>query len=422
MQDIIFPKHKKELIESLHGRPKLPIIGGAPSRGPKFKRYLKVAGALVAVYLVAWVIISYASRAEIIITPHREAVVFDDLIIASRASSTPTDTVGFQIMTVKDEANASISATKSESVTTKATGVVILYNRTATSQKLVARTRLEATGGKLYRIISNVTVPGAKTVSGKLTPGSIETKIEAALPGADYNGGLTDFTIPGFKNSAKFSQFYGRSKTATEGGLIGTRLIASEQELADARVKLKKTLADSLAKKAVESIPPGWIMYKDGTFLDLAEKTDQKQTDGDSKGTVTLTESGALRAVILNEEDLRAYTINHKLKNKDAASYHVKDLNTLEFAIVNKNNFAVNSSETFTFSLKGNTSLVADIPAEPLTADLLNKAYSERAKVFRKYSGIETAEVKLFPGFISSFPSDKDRISVKVKQADSPAP
>jgi len=382
-------------------------------RGGGGKKYLKGTLALAIVAGLGWVVVSYIARAEIIINPHKETISFNDVLVASRASTTPDNTIGFQIMTVKDEITTSVPATKKEAVTIKATGTIMLYNLTSAAQKLVSRTRLETSGGKLYRITKDTIIPAAKIVSGKSIPGSVEVNAEAALPGAEYNIGLSDFTIPGFKNSAKYSKFYGRSKTKMDGGFIGDKLIASNEALASARVNLKSSLADSLAKKSVDSLPPGWIMYKDGTFLDLAETQGQKP-EPSGQGSVTLSESGTLMAIILNEEDLRAYGVNHKLHNPVSSSYKIQGLEDLAFTISNRNNFLISSSDTFTFSLKGPATLVAEIPIEPLKADLAGKAYTDRAGILTKYAGIETAQVKLFPGFITHFPSSKDKITVKV--------
>lgn len=417
MQDIIFPKHKKDIIESLHSRARPlheiePNSGG--KRSKKYGQYTKIIGAVVLVFVALWAVVSYVARAEVIITPHQEPISFNDVLVASRASSTPKDAIGFHVMTVKDSAMGTVPATSKQSVTTKATGTVTLYNTTVNAQKLVARTRLEAPGGKLYRITQDVTIPGAKTVSGKLVPGSKNVQTEAALPGADYNIGLADFSIPGFKGSAKYTKFYGRSVTKMDGGFIGDRLIASESSLTEARTNLKSKLADSLAKKAVEAIPPGWLMYKDGTFLDLAETQGEKAAESTTPGSVTLSESGTLMAIILNEEDMLAYAINHKLSTSNTNSYHASGLESLTFSISNRGSFSIKDSETFTFSLKGTSTLTADIPVEKLSEELVGIAYSDRAKVLSKYSGVQTAEIKLHPGFLRSLPSSKDRITIRI--------
>ncbi len=415
MQDIIFPKHKKAILESLHERQ-------APQRQPQrgsngnAKKYILWTIGVLITLAVIWYGAAAFSTADVFITPNREAVTFNDMLVASRASTTPDGSIAFQIMTLKDETSGSVPATKSESLTDSAKGVVVLYNLTTTKQKLIARTRLEATSGKLYRTSNDVTIPAAKTVSGKLTPGSIEANIQAALPGEAYNTDLTDFTIPGFKGSAKFSKFYGRSKTKISGGFVGTRAIATSDALASARTELKSSLADKLSKKAVDSIPDGWIMYKDGTFLDLAEN---QSTDASKKDSVTLTETGTLQAIILKQEDLLDYVVNHKLKDTtNTTTYKPAGLEALAFSITNRSAFAISSTETFTMSLKGNVTLTADIPTEQIKADLAGLSTRQTGPVFRKYPGIAlVSEIRINPGFISSLPSSKDKITIHVNQA-----
>ena len=100
---------------------------------------------------------------------------------------------GSKIFTVEGE---------NKEVISKASGYIEIYNAYgAASQKLVAQTRFETKEGKIFRIQNSIIVPGAKMISGSLTPSSIRAKVVADSAGEEYNIGSSYFTIPGFKGS-----------------------------------------------------------------------------------------------------------------------------------------------------------------------------------------------------------------------------
>lgn len=413
MQDIIIPKHKEEIIESMHkrvGRERPPRRNTTRMS----KRKVVWGVGILALLGIAWMVVVSAHGAEVTIIPHTETISFNDTIIFTRASTTPGDAVGYQIMTLRESAETEVPATTKQTVTEKAKGAVILYNKTNAPQRLVARTRLTAASGKIYRIAKDVTIPAQKTVSGKAVPGSAEVAVEAALPGEEYNTGLTDFTIAGFVGTPKFSQFYGRSKTKIEGGFSGERLIAGADSIQAARTSLKNTLADKLAKQAVDSLPEGWILYKDGTFLDVAET--QTNGSGDNTQTILLKEQGTLLAVLVSKEDMLRYVRNHKITDDaNTIGYSATGLENLEFTIANRPELNIQTATSFAARLKGEAKLSALVSPEALTADLEGVSSDKAAEVFKKYAGIERAEFRISPSFLQSFPDTKDRIRVSFK-------
>jgi hypothetical protein len=141
-----------------------------------------------------YVFASRSAGAKVVITPKQQEVSVDSQFNAQKGTSS---TLQYQTVTISKDGKMVVEANGDEYVNTKASGTIIIYNNySADSQKLVASTRFEAPNGKIFRISQPVTVPGKKGD----TPGSIEAIITADQAGPDYNVGLVDFTIPGFKD------------------------------------------------------------------------------------------------------------------------------------------------------------------------------------------------------------------------------
>ena len=146
---------------------------------------------IIVVVIGVVAISSLFSGAKIFVMPKSANLAFDKTVI----DYTPVESMTF----IPISESATLVATGQERISEKATGQVVIYNNYSTvSQKLIATTRLESKAGKIYRLVETITVPGQKTVAGKVTPGAVETKIIADVAGGGYNNPLTDFTLPGF--------------------------------------------------------------------------------------------------------------------------------------------------------------------------------------------------------------------------------
>jgi len=106
----------------------------------------------------------------------------------------------------------------------KASGTIIVFNEySSDSQLLIASTRFLSSNGKIFRTTKNIYVPGTKTENDEIIPGSIDVEVLADYWGDEYNIGSSDFTISGFKGTAKYTDFYGKSNTAMSGGSSETK-------------------------------------------------------------------------------------------------------------------------------------------------------------------------------------------------------
>jgi len=177
------------------------------------------------------------SSVTVEVFPREEFIEVNTFVKVTRSGSG-----GLSLETVKFEEEFEKSAKVSgvKNIERHAAGRIIIYNTFSKDpQILVRRTRFEAPGGKIYRIKDNITVPGADPRGNQLEPGSIEADVVADAPGETFNIGLTDFTIPGFKGTARFEKFYARSKTPMTGGFSGTSPVISEEEISALESSIK---------------------------------------------------------------------------------------------------------------------------------------------------------------------------------------
>ena len=176
---------------------------------------------LASVFIIILFLLSsfLFTGAQIVVFPKHEKVVVNGDFIASTDKA--LSSLSYEIMTLELSQSRTVAATGREEVSLKASGKIVIYNDYNTAkQRLIRNTRFETPLGLIYRINESIVVPGQTVEGGKTIPGSIEVTIYADEPGENYNIGLTDLTIPGFKGAPQFEHFYARSKSSLTGCFV----------------------------------------------------------------------------------------------------------------------------------------------------------------------------------------------------------
>ncbi|MEI6296695.1 MAG: hypothetical protein WCO84_03565 [bacterium] len=355
------------------------------------------------------------SSVVIKVTPVSENIVLDEVYTAIANGSTDPDSIRYKVMKIEQSESAPISASGSEKVSTKASGEIIVYNeQSETPQKLVTGTRFESTDGKIYKIDKAISIPGSKKIDGKVIPGSLAVTVYASEPGEEYNIAVTDFTLPGLKDSPKFKTVYGRGKTEMKGGFLGERKILSAIDVSSAKKKLEESLRQNLLSKAKNQVPDGYILFDDAVlfdFKDNSEEVGKSKSEGD-KLAVTVT--GSLNGAIFNSVELAQFIAKQKVQDIKDYSVHLKNPGILDFKIISKDNLDLSSNKNFSFKLVGSPTLIWDFSEKDFKQNLVGLPKDKYQEIFKKYPMIEKAETVFTPSWSSYFPSNVDKISIEL--------
>ena len=246
------------------------IINQASNKNkPKYKLWFV---ALISVVFLLFALSFLFARAKITVMPKTQNISLNQNLSAVK-NGNDSNALSFDLVVISGEEEKTIQGGELKDVSVKARGTVVIYNNFSSSSQVLAKdTRLEGSNGKIYQIISKITVPGIK--NGK--PGSVEVSIYAALAGEEYNSAPLDFKILGFKGTSKYSKFYGRSKGDITEGLRGKYYQISNTQKATLNDELKTALSAKLFQKVTAQIPPGFILFKDAGFLNIDENNINK--------------------------------------------------------------------------------------------------------------------------------------------------
>lgn len=377
--------------------------------------------ALVSSLLLIIAASNYFYGANVSVAPTVTAVeVSKDL---SARTDGGAGSVRFETVSFSEDLEAVVKATGEAEVARKASGTIVIYNAYGTAaQRLIKNTRFETPDGKIYRIDESVTVPGVHGTDK--TPGQIEVVVYADAPGKEYNIGLSDFTIPGFKGDPRYEKIFAKSKTAMAGGALGMMKVVSEEEKAATVERLKGELATALATKAKAQAPQGYLLVNGATAISYEEVDKTSDDLGKDEALVAL--RGTVRAVLLAEADLSAVLAEESLLSggydpaKHRGMVHITNPDALTLSP--KTELPLEGTKEFSFTIKGTANFMWDIDTEKLAQELAGTPLANFDAFIREsHPSIARAGASRSPVWafwVSDFPETPEDIDVEVVESE----
>lgn len=359
-------------------------------------------GALLLIVAVSVGALFYFSSSEVQVIPLSRAVSITD---ASFAGTGNAGALPFEVITVEKVASQTVASTGTKAVSSSAQGTITVYNTQSGSQRLIANTRFETPGGLVFRIKTQVTVPGAK--GG--TPGSATATIYADKPGSEYNVGPTTFTLPGLASSPLFTAVTAKSTSAMSGGASGNEpIIASETEKAT-RTALMNSLETELATELGARVPEGYVLLPGAADTEYAPLA---STPGPEAGTAEVKEKGMVRGVIFAESALaKALAESALLSDYKGEPLVLTDGHTLA---LKAKSIPTDAEKEFSFTLSGTATLAYVVDPMRIAAAIAGKTRSAATDVLKQYPEVKEATLTLRPFWRTSYPDDPMGITVGV--------
>ncbi len=390
---------------------KAPTLAGTV-QGPA--RILQLRWKLIAILVVVvaagWVAVRELPRASIDIVSKKASWSYNDSVMTSKSAKADpkTLTIPNQVFVQKKNAELKFPATGRKQVEKKASGKIIIYNGYSSDpQPLVANTRFLTPDDKLFRLVKNITVPGAKIAEGKIVPSSIETDVIADQPGPEYNiGPVKLFTIPGLKGTPKYQAFYGESKEAMSGGYIGEMAYPTQKDIDAAKIEVAKVLEDGIKTAAYSQVPAGFKILDDASKFEIVSYSAGKDVDAESKFSAF----GEAKMTIISfkEEDL-LNILFERAQQEVGVDFEVRT-HELKYGLARAD--FLNGKMSFLINFKADLSYAID--AEALMNRVMGRPETDLRAIIFSLPGTESATVSLWPFWVKTVPLDQDRIKITI--------
>ncbi len=369
-----------------------------------------IVGFSLIAFVVA-LVLNFFGGATVTVLPRTEEKPMENSITAFKKPA--NGELGFAIMKVTLEETREVPATGEKTVTTKASGKIIIYNTQTVTQRLIKNTRFQSPAGKIYRISDSINVPKGVLKAGKMTPGTMEVIVYADEAGPDYNSPPTDFTLPGLKGSVIFDKVYARSKGPIEGGASGTLKSVSDLDLKQASDDLRIQLETKLRTKARADLVPSQIGFDGGVVIDLKPAILSK-TPASSPDRAVVSEEGTIYLITFDEAELTRAIARSLIPTYGGESVTIKNIEALQLSIPAKRGEELWTEESIIFVLRGTPSIEWNINGDDVKKVLLGIPTESFNAIMAQFSTVERAKANVQPIWKRTFPTKPEDINVEI--------
>lgn len=362
----------------------------------------------------AFVFISnFFAQTTLLVIPKSEVVKLEEELTLVAYKEPTEDSLGFSVMEVALDDSVEVMATGTRTVTAKASGTIIVYNEQTTDQRLIKNTRFQSPTGKIYRINDSIVVPKARTVSGKLTPGTLEVVVYADEAGPDYNSQPTDFTVPGLKDLPQYTQVYARSKTALSGGASGTVKIVSDQAMRAAQEQLRVSLETKLRTKARGEIAPSQVAYEKGFLIEIQDATLSTTTASeDDRAVVRAT--GTLYLPVFDREALARAIARSVIPTYKGEPVEITSIDALRFTLGKMSGKELWESTEISFAVSGTPEIVWKVDETVMKNAVLGREEKDFKLLFNDFRNVERVKATIRPFWKNTYPTDPKDVIVEI--------
>lgn len=393
----------------------------SPVKVPNFnttrkKLFLIIGGVLLLLALLIWAIF-FAPNARILITARTaNSAASSDVTLKPDVE---TNLEAKTLKSVQKQASKDISipinATGTKDVGERASGTATVYvtdaaeldiYRNDETYTLPAGTALRATNGKSYQTATTVSFgpDNIRSSGGRMT-----TRITATESGSAANGasGALSGTPSGMRASVSGS---------TSGGTDKTVPVATQSDIDIAMAKIAETSDANKVKNDLSSQLDGAIVI-DASFQSDNSEVKPNVTANQDFGTTTPAVTGKVKYTMSAVEKSEAdkYLDAYFAKEIDGkANQHVYNNGAGDATFTN----VAATDGGFTAMLTANGKIGPKINEDELKEFAKGKRYGDIQSHIEAIEGIDSADVKFSPFWVSSAPNDVNRIKIEFKVND----
>ncbi len=302
------------------------------------------------------------------------------------------------------------AASSKKAVSEKAQGTITIYNAYSSErQTLVAATRFVTPDDKIFRITAGIVVPGAQIKNGKIIPSSIEAKVVADQPGAEYNfGPVSRLTIPGFKGSPRYDGFYGELKNGTNGGFVGEKAVPTADDVAKAKDKTTAVLRNNLDSSFAAAYPADCKILDGAKQFNVTKLKVDENTNADGNFSVF----GEANILVLcfretGEKSLKSFLLAAAAKNNPSMIFDSLNVEYSQIKVDFKN-----GKETFFIAASG--ALKPDFSPDDFKSKVLGQKVGDARSAISALPNLAAAKISLWPIWLWRIPSNPDHVKITV--------
>ena len=378
---------------------------GKPVRLGSRERLIIIVLILLVIVIGGLAAFIFLPKTDIRLVLRTAPLLVDETIsIEAGDSSNPNAVPGTSFFR-EIEVVGSAPVTSTEVIGEKATGTVVLINRTFDEQDIKEQSRLVTDDGILFYMQQAVTIPAAEGS----TLGSATVTVEAAEAGPEGNIGEQRLNFAALDESSQ-SIVYGEVREPLTGGAGNLVTVVKEPDLETAR-----TVAGEQARSEVEQdirseLPKDWIILDESWQSEIADFATDAQVD-QRTDIIPYTARATVRVIGYEAkalEDVLRASLESRVEDEFMLfPGPISFTNTVD---------EVNwETGTATISTRVTHSTIPDLSLETLKAKLSGRSEDEASQYLQGLPGVRAVNITLWPFWATSIPRIDARINLDLE-------
>ena len=295
-----------------------------------------------------------------------------------------------------------------------ATGTITISNKFDPPMPFTFRagTRFISDSGKLFITLEKAVIPSAKKSGSKITPGTVQVKVQAVGGGNDYNIAPASFSIPGLKGTAYYFSVNATSDSPMTGGYSGKVKKVTDDDIQTAKeVLTKKTIADAVSDLKSQ-ISSDYILLDTAVLSNVTSASTQTKA-GTVVQNFNYQVTASANALAFKKSDLEQFAKNYIISKMPDG----KTLLENSFKINYAGNVIDVSGGKATLNLDFSAGTYQNIDKNSLTLSLLGKDNPQIRETINNSLGGEVTNinVKFWPFWVVSAPNNQKVVNIDLK-------
>lgn len=258
-------------------------------------------------------------EANIQIWPKVDLLSFEQIISADKSADSVDlfkNIIPAQYFEEQKIESQDFSATGNGSNEGKAQGTITVYNKYDPPAPITLKTGTHflSDSGKYFVTLQKIVIPAGKKSGGKVTPGSVQVKVEASEGGESYNIGAAKFSVPKLSGTAYYYSIYAESESQMTGGFSSEVKKVTNEDIEAAKDTLSKKLLSDVESALKTKISSDYLLPDGGLLSEVVDVSTQTKS-GTIIDSFTLRGEAKARAVVFKRSDLEKFAKDYIISN-----------------------------------------------------------------------------------------------------------
>jgi hypothetical protein len=376
-----------------------------------------IIGVLVLAVVAGIYLFFALPKADVILWPKVETVSFQQTVIANKATESvdvKDAIIPAQYFQSIKTASQDFPATGNASDAGQATGTITIYNKydPPTPFTFKAGTRFMSDSGKLFVALQKVVIPAAKKSGNKITPGSVQIKVQAVEGGTGYNIAPANFSIPGLKGTTYYYSVYAVSTSAMTGGYAGKVKKITDDDIQGAKDVLTKKLTIDATADLKSQVSSDYVLLDNALISNVTGSSTQAKagTIADNFNYKVTVQASAL---VFKKSDIDQFAKNYIMSKIPNG----KTLLDGSLKIDYSSSVIDISGGKATLNLNLESGVYQDIDKNEIALSLMGEDADQIKKTIDGQLGdqISKITVNFWPFWVNSAPNKQKAINVTLK-------